>query len=145
LLLSSSTIEFQDVAGDPDFPDADHREIPLDVWKKPHSTPRPVPTTFGSDDSFCATFEANNLLQEVMMRKFRKLGTAMVLAGMIAGAMVIGTTRVEAKGRKGGVDPIYALCTYLQSVINYPYVSPTIQAYAQMLYDYYSCDTVLAQ
>jgi hypothetical protein len=79
-----------------------------------------------------------------MMRKFRKLGTAMVLSGMIAGAMMLGTARVEAK-KRGGVDPTYALCTYLKSVIDYPYTSPTILEYAQLLYGYYNCDVVLAQ
>jgi hypothetical protein len=66
------------------------------------------------------------------MKRMHRLGTAIVLAGMIAGGMMLGTARVEAK--KGGVSPHDAICQYLADVINYPYVSPAIKSYALSLF-----------
>ena len=76
------------------------------------------------------------------MQKFQKLGSAVVLAAMIAAAMMIGTTRVEAKGKRGG-DPQDAICSYLASVINYPYVSDAIRSSALYLFEAYNCDPAL--
>jgi hypothetical protein len=82
--------------------------------------------------------------EEANMDLIRKFSTALVLAGMIAGAMMIGTARVEAKGKKGG-DPHDAICQYLASVINYPYVTPTVKEYALALFTSYECDPTLLQ
>ena len=81
--------------------------------------------------------------EEANMDLIRKFSTALVLAGMIAGAMMIGTARVEAKG-KGG-DPHDAICQYLASVINYPHVTPTVKEYALPLFKSYQCDPTLLQ
>lgn len=77
------------------------------------------------------------------MRRIKKLGSAVVLAAMIAGAVVIGTARVEAKGKKGGGDTQDAICSYLASVINYPYVSDAIKSSALYLFTAYNCDPAL--
>jgi hypothetical protein len=82
--------------------------------------------------------------QEANMNVIRKFSTALALAGMIAGAMMIGTARVEAKGKKGG-DPHDAICQYLASVINYPYVTPIVKEYALALFTSYECDPTLLQ
>jgi hypothetical protein len=71
----------------------------------------------------------------------RKLGSAVALAAMIAGGMMLGSTTVEAK-KKGG-DPNEAICAYLASVINYPYVSDAIKSYALSLFSAYNCDPAL--
>jgi hypothetical protein len=76
------------------------------------------------------------------MRRINKLGSAVALAAMIAGGMMIGTTRVEAKGKKGG-DTQDAICSYLASVINYPYVSDAIKSSALYLFTAYNCDPAL--
>jgi len=78
-----------------------------------------------------------------MMRNPRKLGSAMVLAGMIAGGMMLGSTNVEAK--KSRPDPHDAICEYLASVINYPYASPIIKDAAMSLFNAYNCDPTLLQ
>jgi hypothetical protein len=80
--------------------------------------------------------DENNHQREDVMRQLRKFGSALALAAMIAGGMMLGTARVEAKGGKGGGGGSVqaAVCTYLLSVITYPYISPEIQAYAVSLY-----------
>ena len=79
------------------------------------------------------------------MKKLRKFGVAMVLAGLIAGGMMLGTARVEAKGKGGGGggDGKDAVCAYLASVLNYPYLSPVIEPYVRSLFDAYGCDPAL--
>jgi hypothetical protein len=81
------------------------------------------------------------------MKELRKFGAAMVLAGLIAGGMMLGTARVEAKGKGGGggSDPKDAVCAYLASVLNYPYLSPVIESYVRSLFDAYGCDPALLQ
>jgi len=75
------------------------------------------------------------------MHRMRRLGSAVVLAAMIAGGVMMGTARVEAKQR--GVDPHDAFCGYLAQVINYPYTSDAIKSYALYLFTAYSCDPAL--
>ena len=75
------------------------------------------------------------------MRRMKKIGSAVVFAAVIAGGMTIGTARVEAK--KGGVDPQAAFCSYLASVIKYPYTSDAIKSYALYLFNAYNCDPAL--
>ena len=78
------------------------------------------------------------------MKGIRRFGAATVLAGMIASGMMVGTARVEAKGKGGGGGNTNdAVCAYLASVLNYPYVSPTIAQYARALFDAYGCDPAL--
>jgi len=78
-----------------------------------------------------------------MLRNTRKLGSAMVLAGMIAGGMMLGSTNVEAK--KSRPDPHDAICEYLASVINYSYASQAIKDVAISLFNAYNCDPTLLQ
>jgi hypothetical protein len=79
------------------------------------------------------------------MKELRKFSAAMALAGLIAGGMMLGTARVEAKGKGGGGDPNDAVCAYLASVLNYPYLSPIIESYVRALFDAYGCDPALLQ
>jgi len=81
--------------------------------------------------------------QEANMKELRKFSAAMALAGLIAGGMMLGTARVEAKGKGGGGDPNDAVCAYLASVLNYPYLSPIIESYVRALFDSYGCDPAL--
>jgi hypothetical protein len=74
------------------------------------------------------------------MRHARRFTTALVLAGMVASGMMLGSARLEAKGKGGGGGTI---CSYLLSVITYPYVSDSIKAYATYLYLAYDCDASL--
>lgn len=76
------------------------------------------------------------------MTRVRRLSAAMLMAGMVAGFMVVGSARVEAAkpGGGGGQD---AVCAYLLKVINYPYVSPTIKAWASSLYTSLGCTPAL--
>jgi hypothetical protein len=89
---------------------------------------------------------ATNGLQpkEANMKVFRKFSAALAVSGTIAAVMMIGTARVEAKGKKGG-DPHDAICQYLASVINYPYVTPIVKEYALALFTSYECDPTLLQ
>lgn len=62
------------------------------------------------------------------------------MAAMIAGCIVLGTSPAEAKKPGGGQD---AVCTYLLTIINYPYVNPYIQAWAINLYTQLGCQPAL--
>jgi len=77
------------------------------------------------------------------MQIIRKFSAAAVLAGLIASGMMAGAARVEAKGKGGGGNPTEAICTYLASVLNYPYVSSTVAQYALTLFEAYGCDPAL--
>jgi uncharacterized protein YdbL (DUF1318 family) len=77
------------------------------------------------------------------MMKIRKFGAAMVLSGMIAGAMMFSTATVEAK--KSKPDAHDAICGYLASVINYAYASDAIKSSAMSLFIAYDCDPALLQ
>ena len=70
------------------------------------------------------------------MGSIRKLGVAVAIAGVMAGGL--GSATLEAKKRGGG-DPKDAICTYLESVITYPYVSEYVLVYALQLWNYYGC------
>ena len=71
------------------------------------------------------------------MKPVRKFVVAAALIGLLAAGTVAPT---EAGGKKGdGGDTTAAQCTYLLSVISYPYVSPTIQAWAISLYTTLGC------
>jgi hypothetical protein len=71
------------------------------------------------------------------MRNIRKFGTALVLAAVMAGGF---TTSLEAKGKKKSTtDGLTATCSYLYSVMTYPYTSPTVYLYSASLYNYYGC------
>jgi hypothetical protein len=82
--------------------------------------------------------------KEANMMMCRKFGAALAVAGTIAAVMMTGTARVEAKGRRGG-DAHDAICQYLASVINYPYVTPVVRDYALALFTAYECDPSLLQ
>jgi hypothetical protein len=71
------------------------------------------------------------------MAPIKKLGTALVLAAVMAGG--VGTTSLEAKGKKSNTDSQAAICEYLWSVMTYPYVTPTVLLYSTSLYNYYGC------
>ena len=79
------------------------------------------------------------------MQIIRKFSAAAVLAGLIASGMMAGAARVEAKGKGGGGggNTNDAVCSYLASVLNYPYVSPTVAQYALTLFAAYGCDPAL--
>ncbi|HMF98483.1 MAG TPA: hypothetical protein VKE96_29485 [Vicinamibacterales bacterium] len=68
----------------------------------------------------------------------RRFGAAMVLSGLVASGMIVGGTRVEAKGKGGGGEG--TVCSALLAVITYKYTSPTIRDYATGLYLSYGCD-----
>lgn len=71
------------------------------------------------------------------MASIKKLGTALVLAGVIS--VGLGSTNVAAKGKQPSGQE--AICSYLYSIITYPYTSPTILNYALSLYAAYGCAT----
>lgn len=72
------------------------------------------------------------------MASIRKLGAAVILAAVMAGGL--GTTSLEAAGKKkGGDDAQAAICSYLWSVMTYPYVNAFILASAASLYTEYGC------
>ena len=81
-----------------------------------------------------------NCQENVMKQSTRKLSTA-IIAGMIGSAMMLSAGPLEAKQKGGSAQE--ATCAYLYSVITYPYVSPTIQAYAMSLYVSYGCTAAL--
>jgi hypothetical protein len=63
---------------------------------------------------------------------------------MVAAMLATGAATVEAaKGGKGGgkgtTDGLAAICSYLNSVITYPYVTASVQDAALYLWDYYGC------
>jgi hypothetical protein len=70
------------------------------------------------------------------MNSMRRLSAALVMAAMVATGL--GTATLEAK-KKGGGDPKDAICTYLEAIITYPYVSEWVLLYATSLYNYYGC------
>jgi hypothetical protein len=79
---------------------------------------------------------------EELMRHARKFTTAIALAGLVGSWMMLGTARLEAKGKNSGDGTI---CSALLAVITYKYTSPTIRAYATGLYLSYGCDASLLQ
>lgn len=74
------------------------------------------------------------------MASLKKLGTALILAAVLAGGL--GTTSLEARGKKSTTTSGQtATCEYLWSVMTYPYVTPTVLLYSTSLYNYYGCST----
>jgi hypothetical protein len=72
------------------------------------------------------------------MKHVRRFGASALIAGLVAIAMILGTARLDA-AKKGGGDSQAAICEYYWSIITYPYVSPTIQAYVISLYIAQGC------
>ena len=68
------------------------------------------------------------------MKHVRRLFASGITAAFIAVALIIGTARLDVASKKGGGDAQTAICDYYWSIITYPYVSPTIQAYTLSLY-----------
>ena len=68
------------------------------------------------------------------MKHMRRLAPSVLIAALIAVVMVVGAVRLDGAGKKGGGDSHTAICAYYWSIITYPYVSPTIQAYVLSLY-----------
>ena len=74
------------------------------------------------------------------MTRIRRMGTAAVLAAVMATGLTFGSATLQAKG-KGGGDSKAAICGYLNQVMTYPYVLPVIRDWASYLYhDVYNCD-----
>ena len=71
------------------------------------------------------------------MGPIRKLGVAVMMAAVMAGGL--GTATLEAKKKGGGADPQEAVCSYLQSIIEYPYVNEYVKVYSQSLFTLYGC------
>jgi hypothetical protein len=71
----------------------------------------------------------------------RRCSATLVLGLMLTGGS-LGTGRLEA-AKKGGEDGQVAKCQYLLSIIEYPYVSPTIKAWAISLYNAEGCNAIL--
>jgi hypothetical protein len=67
----------------------------------------------------------------------RRLVSAFAVAGILAAGL--GTVSVEAKGKPGSPDGQSAICSYLESVLAYPYLSPWIQKYVLELWARYGC------
>lgn len=68
--------------------------------------------------------------------RVRRLTSALVIAGLMA--VGLGTASLEAK-KPGGGGGQAAICDYLQAIIEYPYTSPAILAWALALWNYYEC------
>jgi hypothetical protein len=78
------------------------------------------------------------------MKRMRIVIGALAVAAVMAGVMPLGMTRVEASGgKKGGGDPQAAVCAYLLSVINYPYVNDYIKQLAISVYNASGCQPAL--
>ncbi len=75
------------------------------------------------------------------MKRRRWNATTLVLGLMLTGG-ILGTGRLE-DAKKGGTDGQVAKCEYLRSIIEYPYVSPAIKAWAISLYNAEGCDAIL--
>lgn len=76
------------------------------------------------------------------MTRIRRMGTAAVLAAVMATGLTFGAARVEAKG-KNGDDAHAAICAYLLNVIKYPYVNSYIRDIAIQVYLSQGCDPAL--
>jgi hypothetical protein len=70
------------------------------------------------------------------MGRIRKLGGAVALAIVIAVAM--GTT-AQAANKKPGGGGDKAICAYLEAIISYEYVTPSILGWALALWDRFDC------
>jgi len=81
------------------------------------------------------------------MKGLRSFSAAVVVAGLIAAGMTLASAGVEAKGKGGGGggDTNDAVCTYLASVLNYPYLSPIIEPTVRALFNAYGCNPALLQ
>ena len=73
------------------------------------------------------------------MGPIRRFGAAVTVAAMLAGGLTVGSATLEAKG-KGGGDAQAAYCAYLENILNYPYVSPSIYQYVLALWWAAGCD-----
>jgi hypothetical protein len=76
------------------------------------------------------------------MKRTRRWGSA-VAAGLVAGGLLLGASRLEAAPKKGGEDGQAAKCEYLASIIAYPYVNPAIKVWAISLYNQMGCQPAL--
>jgi malic enzyme len=78
------------------------------------------------------------------MNRIRRIGTAAVVAAVMAAFLTFGGATVEAKGgKKGGGDANAAICQYLANILNYEYLSPYIRPYVETLFTNYQCDPAL--
>jgi hypothetical protein len=78
------------------------------------------------------------------MKRIRRIGTAVIVAAVMATSLTLGAATVEARGgKKGSIDPHEAICKYLAAIINYDYVNPIIKSYAMSLFTAYACDVAL--
>jgi hypothetical protein len=74
------------------------------------------------------------------MKGFRKFGSALVIAGVMAGVMMSSTASLEARGKKGGGGgSTLTTCDYLKTIIDYPYTHYAIKLWALSLYKKYGC------
>lgn len=71
------------------------------------------------------------------MRNLRKFSSAFFFAFLVAAVMSVGSISLEAAGKR---PPKGTVCEYLEAIINWPYTSEYIKAYALSLYSYYGCD-----
>jgi hypothetical protein len=72
----------------------------------------------------------------------KRRNVMILVLGLMLTAGTLGTGRLEA-AKKGGTDDHVAKCEYLRNIIQYPYVSPAIKAWAISLYNAEGCDAIL--
>jgi hypothetical protein len=77
-----------------------------------------------------------------LMKATRRLGGAVIIAGILASEMPFAVP-LEAADKKGGGDSQTATCAYLLNVINYPYVSVYVKTWAMSLYTSLGCQPAL--
>jgi hypothetical protein len=75
------------------------------------------------------------------MASIKKLGTAVVMAAVLAGGAGTASLEAAAKAKKttSTMSAQTATCQYLTSVMTYSYVNPSIMLTSATLYNSYSC------
>jgi hypothetical protein len=79
---------------------------------------------------------------EVTVERVRRSSAAAVIVSLILLGSTPATSEAAAK-KKGDPDGQTATCDYLRSVIEYPYTSPIIKAWAISLYRSQGCQPAL--
>lgn len=69
----------------------------------------------------------------------KRFAVALMVAGMLgSGVATLEASKGGGKGG-GGKDGTAAICSYLETVITYPYVTAAVKDAALQLWDYYGC------
>lgn len=72
------------------------------------------------------------------MSNLRRFSSAFFFAVLVAVIMSVSSVTLDAASKRPPKDN-GSICAYLQAIIDYPYTTDVIKAYALSLYSYFRC------